>query len=115
MRAARPRAAGLGPLKLAEVDGVALLALEVTRVLGELLAQALVVAHGGERGDGLTQDHRELLRVPRLLDVALHRAGVDGVDQHGQVRVGGEQDAHGVGAQLLRAAEQLDAAHPGMR
>ena len=72
---------------LPEVDRVALLALEVAGVVGELVAEPPVLAHGGEGRDRLAEDDGELLRVPRLLEVALDRAGVEGVDEHGEIGV----------------------------
>ena len=97
---------------LAEVDRVALLALEVAGVVRELLAEPPVLPHRREARDRLAQDHRELLRVPRLLDVALDRARVDGVDEDGEIGVRREQDADRVGPPLLRALEEVDPAHP---
>ncbi len=98
---------------LAEVDGVALLALEVAGVVRELLAEPPVLAHRGEGGDRLPEDDGELLRVPGLLEVALDRAGVERVDEHREIRVGRQEDADRVRSPLFGPFQELDAAHPG--
>ena len=114
MRGKRPPHRGRAVARdLAEVDRVALLTLEVAGVVGELLAEAAVLAHGREGDDRLPQDDRELLRVPGLLHVAIDGARVHGVDEDREIGVGGEQDADGVGPPLLGLLEKLDAVHPG--
>ena len=99
--------------ELPELQSALVFALEVAGVVGELLAEAPVLAHGGEAFDRLPQDDGELFRVPGLLDVAVDGARVDGLDEHGQIGVRREQDADDVRAAFGRAAEELDPAHAG--
>ena len=53
----------------------------------------------------------QLVRVPRLGDVAVDAAAVDGVDDGADVGVAGEQQANGIRMGLAHVMQQLDARH----
>ncbi len=59
---------------------------------------------------GLVQDGQQLVGIPRLADVAIDVALVDGVDDGLDVGVAGEQQTDGVGPIAADAAKELDAA-----
>ena len=77
----------------------------------ELLGEAPVLAHQREALDRVREDAAQLLRVPRLGDVAVDAPEVDRLDQHVDVRERGDDDADRVGADLARRLQQVEAGH----
>ena len=63
--------------------------------------------------DRLADDGLQLLGLPRLGDVAIDAALVDGVDDGLDVGIGGEEKPGRLGADRLRPAEHFHARHAG--
>ena len=96
---------------VAEVELAVELLVQVAGVLGELGREAAVLAVQVEPLDRVLQHAADLLRVPRLGDVAIDLAEVDRLDQHVDVGERGEDDADRVGLARAHLAQQLDAGH----
>ena len=77
-------------------------------------ADRLLVA-GQPQLDERVDDRVELLlgRIPRLEQVVVEVDDVDGLDGRVGVGVGGEQGAPGVGEEVHRLLQELEAAHLG--
>ena len=96
---------------VAEVELAVDLLVEVAGVRGELLGEPLVLALQIEPLDRVLEDAADLLRVPRLRDVAIDLPEVDRLDEHVDIGERGQDDADRLGLARLDLAEQLDAGH----
>jgi hypothetical protein len=79
------------------------LAAQVVEQLLAFLQQIVLLA-------GLVQNRQQLIGIPRLGDVAINMAFVDGVDDGLDVGVAGEEQTDGVGPIAANAAQKFDAA-----
>jgi hypothetical protein len=79
----------------------------------QLRHQALALGEQIIMFDRLPQHGLQFLRLPRLADITVDIALVDGVDNRLDVGIGGKQEANRVGILLAQALEKLDAGHLG--
>ena len=83
---------------------------------GHFFAEQLVAfALHHEKFERLLEGHFQLHRIPRLGDVFVNGTGVDGGDGGVHVRIGGDEDAEHVRAEVPGAFQQPDpvfAGHP---